>query len=75
MGAESQPTVGKLVVELVDAGFERRYALAEQAETYRLAFGPDEAHHDTGRDEARRAILRRVLSTHGPLGRDWLLAR
>jgi len=28
-----------------------------------------------GRDEARRAVLRRVLSTHGPLTRDWLLAR
>ena len=67
---------GRLVP--LDLAGDRRYALAEQAETYRLAFGPDAADRDADeaqRDEARRAILRRVLSTHGPLSRDWLLAR
>ena len=67
---------GRLVP--LDLAGDRRYALAEQAETYRLAFGPDAAGpgmDEAQRDEARRAILRRVLSTHGPLSRDWLLAR
>ncbi|MFN2243146.1 MAG: DEAD/DEAH box helicase, partial [Anaerolineae bacterium] len=60
---------GRLVP--VDFAAGRRYVLAEQADDYHHAFGADEAH----RDEARRAILRRVLSTHGPLERDRLLAR
>jgi ATP-dependent Lhr-like helicase len=50
-----------------------RYVLAEQAATYCTAFAP--AAPDQAADDARRAILRRVLSTHGPLSRDWLLAR
>ena len=55
---------------------DRRYALAEQAETYQLAFGLDATGTDEAqRNESRRAILRRVLSTHGPLSRDWLLER
>ena len=42
--------------------------------TYRTAFEPA-APRAGRRTMARRAILRRVLSTHGPLTRDWLLAR
>jgi ATP-dependent Lhr-like helicase len=55
----------------------RRYVLAEHAVAYRTAFPilQPVAGGEQGRDEARRAILRRVLSTHGPLTRDWLLAR
>jgi ATP-dependent Lhr-like helicase len=47
-----------------------RYVLAEQASTYRAAFDASQT-----QDESRRAVLRRVLSTHGPLSRDWLLKR
>ncbi len=57
----------------LDLAGGRRYALPEQADTYRAAFGP--ASPEGMVDESRRAILRRVLSTHGPLTRDWLLAR
>jgi ATP-dependent Lhr-like helicase len=56
----------------------RRYVLPEQAAAYRAAFAPlppGRGGAQEERDEARRAILRRVLSTHGPLSRDWLLAR
>lgn len=52
---------------------QARHVLAEQEATYRTAFqswrSPDE------RDAARRTVLRRLLATHGPLTRDWLLAR
>jgi len=51
-----------------------RYALVEQAGGYRQAFSDPIAPEQIA-DDARRAILRRVLSTHGPLTRDWLLAR
>jgi ATP-dependent Lhr-like helicase len=53
-----------------------RHLLAEQVETYRAAFGGGvgaAAGDATG--EARRAVLRRVLSTRGPLSREWLLDR
>jgi ATP-dependent Lhr-like helicase len=50
-----------------------RYVLPEQADTYRAAFDPDSPDQVAG--DARRAILRRLLSTHGPLARDALLAR
>jgi ATP-dependent Lhr-like helicase len=56
----------------------RRFVLAEHASTYRSAFdlpGPVTPVSAEDRDNARRAILRRILSTHGPLTRDWLLAR
>jgi len=69
----------------------RRYVLREQTETYLAAFdlplpsllsaeGKGEAEGRGGstlaaRDEARRSILRRVLSTHGPRSRAWLLER
>ena len=54
----------------------RRYVLSEQAAPYRAAFGLSEHPVATeGQDEARRTILRRVLSTHGPLTQAWLLAR
>jgi ATP-dependent Lhr-like helicase len=69
------------VEELVDRGqltrlefLEGRYVLAEQAEGYRQAF-VDPTTPEQVADDARRAILRRVLSTHGPLTQDWLLAR
>jgi ATP-dependent Lhr-like helicase len=68
-----------------------RYVLAEQADTYRAAFdlslsadrAPTPGDRRRGSrlrsgaecDDARRTILRRVLSTHGPLTRDQLLAR
>jgi ATP-dependent Lhr-like helicase len=61
-----------------------RFVLAEQVASYRSAFCPSSPPRPSGageegwredQDEARRAILRRVLSTHGPLTRDWLLAR
>jgi ATP-dependent Lhr-like helicase len=56
---------------------EGRYVLAEQAITYRAAFPAiaEVTSLEPEQDEARRAILRRVLSTHGPLSRDGLLAR
>jgi ATP-dependent Lhr-like helicase len=61
---------GRLVaLETVDG----RYALDEQAGAYRAAFDP--ALPDQVVSDARRSVLRRVLSTHGPLTRDWLLAR
>jgi ATP-dependent Lhr-like helicase len=62
---------GRLIEVALPAG--KRYALAEQAATYHAAFGSNAS--DQERDEARRALLRRVLSTHGPLSRDWLLGR
>ncbi|MGD8474148.1 MAG: helicase-related protein, partial [Anaerolineae bacterium] len=67
---------GRLVPEDFPGG--TRYVLAEQAEDYQRAFRTDAAEpgvEEVQRDESRRAILRRVLSTHGPLGRGWLLAR
>ncbi len=55
----------------------RRYALAELESTYQSAFDlpgrSSRASED--RDDARRAVLRRALSTHGPLTHDFLLAR
>jgi len=67
---------GRLVP--IDFGDSRRYVLAEQVEAYRLGFGLDASAsgiEEAQRDESRRAILRRVLSTHGPLNHEWLLAR
>ncbi|MCL7454044.1 MAG: DEAD/DEAH box helicase, partial [Anaerolineae bacterium] len=77
---------GRLVPLAFPSG--RRYVLTEQLATYQAAFGaaapallqdPAElAGAQPGTldlDSARRDILRRVLSTHGPLTRDWLLAR
>ena len=77
---------GRLVALAFPSG--RRYVLAEQDATYQAAFGsagpafrqdgasPAGAQAGTlDPDSARRAILRRVLSTHGPLTRDWLLER
>jgi ATP-dependent Lhr-like helicase len=66
---------GRLLAVEFPAG--RRHILAEMAPTYQAAFclpesGPTSAEE---RDEARRAVLRRVLSTHGPLTSDWLLER
>ena len=58
----------------LDLAGDRRYVLPEQADAYRAAFGPAVA-REAWLTNARRAILRRVLSTHGPLTRDWLLAR
>ncbi|MFN2169267.1 MAG: hypothetical protein ACK2U9_23780, partial [Anaerolineae bacterium] len=59
----------------VDLAGERRYLLAEHLDAYHRAFAPAQAAPEPERDNARRAILRRCLSTHGPLTRDWLLAR
>ena len=56
----------------------RRYILAELAPAYQAAFdrpGPGALASADERDDARRAILRRVLSTHGPLTREFLLSR
>ncbi|MGC9336046.1 MAG: Lhr family helicase, partial [Anaerolineae bacterium] len=66
----------------------RRYVLAEQAAIYGASFArsaPAILKDAAGAaevqaaaldpDPAQRAILRRVLSTHGPLSRDWLLDR
>ena len=76
----------RLVTLAFPAG--RRYVLAEQVATYQAAFGPDLATliedgaspatvqaSAPDADAARHAILRRVLSTHGPLTWDWLLQR
>ncbi len=63
---------GRLVP--LEAPSGRRYILAEQATTYGAAFCDPEAPAQVV-DDARRAVLRRVLSTHGPLSREWLLAR
>ena len=64
---------------------ETRYVLAEHAPAYHAAFdleewknGRLEEWKDAGaqdRDDASRTILRRALTTHGPLTNDWLLAR
>ncbi|HSR30970.1 MAG TPA: DEAD/DEAH box helicase, partial [Anaerolineae bacterium] len=80
---ESLIAEGRLVSLDLPAG--RRFVLPEQAETYVTAFdlsSPSLSPKDgrdgerlIAQDEARRSILRRVLSTHGPLARDWLLAR
>jgi ATP-dependent Lhr-like helicase len=75
---EALKAEGRLVP--LDLATGRRYLLPEQAGTYHSAFAPtpsalEAGQQDMERDEARRAILRRVLSTHGPLARDWLLAR
>ncbi len=80
---------GRLVP--LDLGDDGRYVLAEHRKAYRDAFPssldgralPDEESaaarapggEELRRDEARRMILRRLLSTHGPLSRDALLAR
>lgn len=56
----------------LDLAGGRRYLLAEQEAAYRLAFGAPAGEEQ---DEARRAILRRTLSTHGPLSRQSLLGR
>ncbi len=50
-----------------------RYVLPEQAADYRVAFDPTAPEQVAG--DGRRAILRRTLSTHGPLTPDWLLDR
>jgi ATP-dependent Lhr-like helicase len=50
-----------------------RYVLPEQATDYQTAFDPDAAAQVAG--DGRRAILRRALSTHGPLTHGWLLER
>jgi ATP-dependent Lhr-like helicase len=65
--------VGKGRLATFDFPGGPRYVLTEQADTYRAAFGQDAP--DQVADDARRSLLRRVLSTHGPLSRDWLLAR
>jgi ATP-dependent helicase Lhr and Lhr-like helicase len=52
----------------------RRYVLPEHIEIYRQAFF-DADTPDPIVDAARRAILRRTLSTHGPLTRQYLLDR
>jgi ATP-dependent helicase Lhr and Lhr-like helicase len=67
---------GRLVA--VELAGQTRHVLAEHLESYRQAFGlagwggPDVGPEG---DNARRAILRQVLSTHGPLTHGWLLAR
>ena len=43
--------------------------------TVPLLTAPAKSEAESGPGRGRRAILRRVLSTHGPLTRDWLLAR
>jgi ATP-dependent helicase Lhr and Lhr-like helicase len=86
--AEPRGWIAQLATEgrLVPLPFRSgtRYVLAEQVPLYRAAFGLGEAappapllreEMEEERDDARRAVLRRVLSTHGPLSRDWLLAR
>ena len=82
---EELAEAGRLVP--VDLAGERRYVLAEQAAAYGMAFEAavgetsraggvtGQAASEEERDEARRAILRRTLSTHGPLERADLLAR
>ncbi|MFC2015524.1 helicase-related protein, partial [Chloroflexota bacterium] len=60
-------------LEALDLPAGPRYVLPEQAETYRAAFGEGAPEEEVG--EARRTILRRMLSTHGPLTRDALLNR
>lgn len=50
-----------------------RYVLPEQVTLYLAAFNPASPEQDA--DDARRAILRRTLSTHGPLPLPALLAR
>jgi ATP-dependent Lhr-like helicase len=67
---------GRLVT--IELASQTRYVLAEHLASYRHAFRLEgEAGPEVGPEggNARRAILRRVLSTHGPLTRDWLLAR
>ncbi|MBN1659202.1 MAG: DEAD/DEAH box helicase [Anaerolineae bacterium] len=63
---------------------EARYILAEHVPAYTAAFGlegwkvgrlEDWATRAQDQDDAARAILRRVLSTHAPLTREWLLKR
>jgi ATP-dependent Lhr-like helicase len=69
---------GRLVPLRLSLAGAIRYVLPEQVGVYQTAFpSPPPAEHllDDAVDEARRAILRRILSTHGPLSRDWLLAR
>jgi ATP-dependent Lhr-like helicase len=68
---EELAAAGRLVPLELPTGL--RYVLPEQADSYRTAFDPAAPEEAAG--DARRAILRRVLSTHGPLTRDWLLAR
>jgi ATP-dependent Lhr-like helicase len=63
---------GRLVPLEVPTG--QRYVLPEQVHTYRAAFCDPSAPEQVV-DDARRAVLRRVLSTHGPLSRDWLMER
>ena len=60
---------------LVAMGFPaaRRFALPEQAPTIRAAF--DDASPEQVAGDARRIILRRMLSTHGPLTRQAFLDR
>ncbi len=82
---EQLAAVGRLLP--LDFATGRRYVLPEQADAYWAAFDlagppslvaaspPGARGTEEGRDEARRAILRRVLSTHGPLSRKWLLER
>jgi ATP-dependent Lhr-like helicase len=77
---EELAAAGRLVQLEALAG---RHVLVEQADTYRAALAPaapGQGAEDAGRAaarsaETRRAILRRVLSTHGPLSHDWLLDR
>jgi ATP-dependent Lhr-like helicase len=65
---------GRLVA--VDLSTGLRYVLSEQGEAYRTAFDlGDPPSPAESQDEARRAILRRVLSTHGPLTKRWILDR
>jgi ATP-dependent helicase Lhr and Lhr-like helicase len=75
---ESADWVAALVAtgRLVSVNFPngRRYVLPEQFETYQQAFF-DRAAPDPIVDSARRTILRRMLSTHGPLTRQDLLER
>lgn len=66
---------GRMVA--VDLPSGRRYVLAEMAAAYQAAFFPPQGGRTSAeeRDDARRTVLRRALSTHGPLTRDWLLER
>ena len=63
---------GRLVA-LELPGLAGRYVLPEQAAAYRDAFDPATPEEDA--EAGRRAILRRTLSTHGPLSRQALLDR
>jgi ATP-dependent Lhr-like helicase len=68
---EQLVAAGRLVP--IDFPSARRFVLAEQAPALRAAL--DGASPEQVADDARRTILRRMLSTHGPLTRQALLDR